>query len=46
MMICDGKREVAIAGVMGGENSEVTKSTKNILIESAYFNPDFHKKDI
>ncbi|MCU0332454.1 MAG: phenylalanine--tRNA ligase subunit beta [Ignavibacteriaceae bacterium] len=39
MMICDGKREVAIAGVMGGENSEVTESTKNILIESAYFNP-------
>lgn len=39
MMICDGKREVAIAGVMGGENSEVTQSTKNILIESAYFNP-------
>ena len=39
MMICDGKREVAIAGVMGGENSEVTTSTKNILIESAYFNP-------
>ena len=39
MMICDGKREVAIAGVMGGENSEVTENTKNILIESAYFNP-------
>ncbi|MCL4280574.1 MAG: phenylalanine--tRNA ligase subunit beta, partial [Ignavibacteriaceae bacterium] len=39
MMICDGKREVAIAGVMGGANSEVTESTKNILIESAYFNP-------
>ena len=39
MMICDGKREVAIAGVMGGENSEVKESTKNILIESAYFNP-------
>ena len=38
MMICDGNREVAIAGVMGGENSEVTISTKNILIESAYFN--------
>ncbi|HQI41775.1 MAG: phenylalanine--tRNA ligase subunit beta [Ignavibacteriales bacterium UTCHB2] len=39
LMICDGKREVAIAGVMGGENSEITESTKNILIESAYFNP-------
>ena len=39
LMICDGKYEVAIAGVMGGENSEVTNETKNILIESAYFNP-------
>ena len=39
LMICDGQRSVAIAGVMGGENSEVTNSTKNILIESAYFNP-------
>lgn len=39
MMICDSNREVAIAGIMGGENSEVTESTKNILIESAYFNP-------
>jgi phenylalanyl-tRNA synthetase beta chain len=44
MMICDGEREVAIAGVMGGENSEVTESTKNILIESAYFNPKSIRK--
>ncbi len=39
LMICDGSKPVAIAGVMGGENSEVTITTKNILIESAYFNP-------
>ncbi len=39
LMICDAKREVAVAGVMGGENSEINPSTKNILIESAYFNP-------
>lgn len=39
LMICDGNKEVAIAGIMGGENSEITSSTKNILIESAYFNP-------
>ncbi|MCO6446089.1 MAG: phenylalanine--tRNA ligase subunit beta [Ignavibacterium album] len=44
LMICDGKREVAIAGVMGGENSEITESTKNILIESAYFNPSSVRK--
>lgn len=39
LMICDAEREVAVAGIMGGENSEITLSTKNILIESAYFNP-------
>jgi len=39
LMICDGEKEVAIAGIMGGENSEVNANTKNILIESAYFNP-------
>jgi phenylalanyl-tRNA synthetase beta chain len=44
LMICDGKKEVAIAGVMGGENSEITSSTKNILIESAYFNPSSIRK--
>ena len=44
LMICDGKNEVAVAGVMGGENSEVTNETKNILIESAYFNPSSIRK--
>lgn len=39
LMICDSEKAVAIAGVMGGENSEVSLNTKNILIESAYFNP-------
>lgn len=38
LMIKDGEKDVAIAGVMGGENSEVVPATKNILIESAYFN--------
>ena len=44
LMICDGEKPVAVAGVMGGENSEVTVSTKNILIESAYFNPSSVRK--
>ncbi len=44
LMICDAERPVAIAGVMGGENSEVTNETKNILIESAYFNPSSIRK--
>ena len=44
LMIFDEKNEVAVAGVMGGENSEITLSTKNILIESAYFNPSSIRK--
>ena len=39
IVITDGKKPVCIAGVMGGENTEVDESTKNILIESAIFNP-------
>ena len=39
LMICDGKRPVALAGVMGGENSEISNSTTRVLVESAYFNP-------
>lgn len=44
LMICDAENSVAVAGVMGGENSEVTKDTKNILIESAHFNPSMVRK--
>ncbi|HKI77319.1 MAG TPA: phenylalanine--tRNA ligase subunit beta [Ignavibacteriaceae bacterium] len=44
LMICDGEKPVAVAGVMGGENSEITETTKNILIESAYFNPSSIRK--
>ncbi|MBU3950784.1 MAG: phenylalanine--tRNA ligase subunit beta, partial [Proteobacteria bacterium] len=39
LMICDGERAVALAGVMGGENSEISDTTTCVLIESAYFNP-------
>jgi len=39
LLICDGKRPVALAGVMGGANTEVSDSTKNVLLESAYFDP-------
>ena len=39
IVITDGKKAVCIAGVMGGENTEVDKDTKNIFIESAIFNP-------
>ncbi len=44
LMICDGEKPVAIAGIMGGENSEVTSNTKNIVIESAYFSPSSVRK--
>ena len=39
LMICDGAHSIAIAGVMGGENSEVSDRTCNVLLESAYFDP-------
>jgi phenylalanyl-tRNA synthetase beta chain len=38
-MICDGEGPVAIAGVMGGSNSEVSSGTTDILLECAYFDP-------
>jgi len=39
LVIADEERAVAIAGVMGGANSEVTEPTTSILLESANFNP-------
>ncbi len=39
LVIADGERVVAIAGVMGGANSEVGDKTTSILLESANFNP-------
>jgi phenylalanyl-tRNA synthetase beta chain len=39
LVIADARRPVAIAGVMGGLNTEVSESTVNVLIESAQFDP-------
>ena len=39
LVIADQRRAVAIAGVMGGEETGVTESTKNIVVESAAFSP-------
>ncbi len=39
LLIWDGEKPVAIAGIMGGENSEVSDETRDVLFESAHFNP-------
>ena len=39
LLITDGDKPIAIAGVMGGYNSAVNEETKTIFIESAYFDP-------
>lgn len=39
LVIADAERPVALAGVMGGEESSVTERTRNVFIESAYFDP-------
>ena len=44
LLICDGDNPIAIAGIIGGNNSGVDEKTKNILIESAYFNPQSIRK--
>lgn len=39
LMICDESTPMCIAGVFGGEHTAVSESTRNIFLESAYFNP-------
>ena len=39
LVIADARRPVAVAGVMGGEESEIANTTRDVLIESAYFDP-------
>jgi phenylalanyl-tRNA synthetase beta chain len=39
LLIADAERGVAIGGVMGGEDTGVTKTTRHLLLESAYFLP-------
>ena len=39
LVIADAQRPVAIAGVMGGKETEVSGATRNILLESAFFDP-------
>ncbi len=44
LLICDAEKPVAIAGVMGGANSEVHPRTRNILLESAHFRAESIQK--
>jgi phenylalanyl-tRNA synthetase beta chain len=44
ILICDGEGPVAVAGIMGGENSEIGADTKNVALESAFFNPMYIRK--
>src|SRR6202007_1786746 len=39
LVIADPQRAIGMAGVMGGQNSEVSRSTTRVLLESAYFDP-------
>src|SRR5271157_39086 len=39
LVIADAKKPVALAGVMGGFDTMITEATKNVLIESAWFDP-------
>jgi phenylalanyl-tRNA synthetase beta chain len=39
LMIADAERSVALAGIMGGEETEVTEQTSNVLLEAANFEP-------
>lgn len=39
LTICDQSRPVALAGIMGGQESEVSSQTRTLLLESAYFHP-------
>ena len=39
LVIADAEKPVALAGIMGGYDSEITETTGDVLLESAYFNP-------
>jgi phenylalanyl-tRNA synthetase beta chain len=39
VVIADAKHAVALGGIIGGFDSEITKATKNVLLECAWFNP-------
>jgi phenylalanyl-tRNA synthetase beta chain len=44
LVVCDAKRPVGLAGVMGGFDTMITEKTRNILIESAWWDPGTVRK--
>lgn len=44
LLICDSQKPLALAGIMGGSACEVSQTTTNILLESAYFDPKTIRK--
>jgi len=44
LLICDKSKPIAIGGMMGGANSEVSDVTQNVLIECAYFSPIYVRR--
>src|SRR5215204_2096214 len=44
LVIADAQGPVALAGIMGGEDSDISNESTDVLIESAYFNPDSVRK--
>jgi len=44
LVIADEKKAVALAGIIGGQNSEVKDDTTDVIIEAAYFNPTSTRK--
>ena len=39
LLIADPEKGIALAGVMGGLNTEINAATQDVLLETAYFNP-------
>jgi phenylalanyl-tRNA synthetase beta chain len=44
LMICNANEPMCIAGVFGGQKSGISENTKNVFLESAYFNPTWVRK--
>jgi phenylalanyl-tRNA synthetase beta chain len=44
LVVCDAKKPVGLAGVMGGYDTMITEKTRNILIESAWWDPGIIRK--